>query len=99
MNRHRQRLFFCVLWLLASAAACSQTPEVPEDAKLLYYGPVSTPNQISDILPLDPQDPPRQVYVYDDSTHGVVAVRTVDAHHRDLNFTWILGHQYRVYLD
>jgi len=37
------------------------------------------------------------VYVYDDSAGKVVAVRTVDGHHRDLNFSWVEGQRYRIY--
>ena len=97
MNGRRAWLVICVPWLLASLSACQQTPEVPDEAKLLYYGPVDNSDQISGILPLEESDSGRQVYVYDDSTHQVVAVRTVDGHHRDLNFIWVQGHQYRVY--
>jgi hypothetical protein len=94
-----RRVVFCVVCVLAGLSACQQTPDVPDDAKLLYYGPVTNGDQISSILPMDPRDPARQVYVYDDSSGKVVAVRTVDAAHRDLNFTWVSGHRYRVYLD
>jgi hypothetical protein len=92
-----RRMVICLLGLLALLGACQMAPDVPEDAKLLYYGPVDNSAQISGILPLEQGDPGRQVYVYDDMTHEVVAVRTVDASHRDLNFSWVQGHRYRVY--
>jgi hypothetical protein len=91
------RIVVCILGLLAPLSACQQSPQVPEDAKLLYFGPVTRATQIDEVLPLEKDDPPRQVYVYDDTTGKVVAVRTVDAQHRDLNFQWIPAHQYRVY--
>jgi hypothetical protein len=97
MKRSRARFLICILGLLTPLSACQQTPEVPDDAKLLYYGPVTSNGQITGILPMDESDNARQVYVYDDTTGKVVAVRTVDGHHRDLNYSWIPGHQYRVY--
>jgi len=97
MNVRRAWVVICLSWLLASLSACQQAPDVPDEAKLLYYGPVDNSEQISGILPLDQEDTGRQVYVYDDTTHEVVAVRTVDGRHRDLNFTWVQGHRYRVY--
>jgi hypothetical protein len=90
-----RRMVIYVIGLLASLCACQV--DVPEDAKLLYYGPVDNSSQINGILPLEQGDPARQVYVYDDTTHGVVAVRTVDAGHRDLNIVWVPGHKYRIY--
>jgi hypothetical protein len=92
-----RRVVIYVLGLLALLSSCQQPLDVPDEAKLLYYGPVENSGQISGILPLEQGDPARQVYVYDDTTHGVVAVRTVDAGHRDLNFSWVQGHRYRVY--
>ena len=92
-----RRMVICVLGLLACLSACQQTPDVPDEAKLLYYGPVENSGQISGILPLEQGDAARQVYVYDDLTGKVVAVRTVDAGHRDLNFEWVQGHRYRIY--
>lgn len=92
-------MFICLLGLLTALSACQQTPEVPDDAKLLYYGPVGNSDQIAQTFHLDPEDPARQIYVYDETLRKVVAVRTVDAHNHDLNFNWISGHQYRVYMD
>jgi hypothetical protein len=97
MNGRRAWLVICLSCLLGSLSACQQTPDVPDEAKLLYYGPVASSTQISGILPMDESDAGRQVYIYDETTHKVVAVRTVDGHHRDLNFSWVQGHQYRVY--
>jgi hypothetical protein len=99
MTGRRIHLLICILGLLAPLSACQQTPEVPDEAKLLYYGPVQNSAQITGILPLDENDYARQVYVYDDTTGKVVAVRTVDGKHRDLNFAWISGHQYRIYFN
>src|SRR5271170_6189853 len=92
-----RRMVICLSGLLALLSACQMAPGVPDEAKLLYYGPVDNSGQISGILPIEQGDPARQVYVYDDTTHEVVAVRTVDAGHRDLNFSWVQGHRYRVY--
>jgi len=92
-----RRMVICLLGLAALLCACQMPVDVPDDAKLLYYGPVDNSRQISGILPLEKDEPGRQVYVYDDTTHVVVAVRTVDADHRDLNIVWVQGHQYRVY--
>jgi len=97
MNSGRTRIIICILGLLAPLSACQQAPEVPEDAKLLYFGPVNHPDEIASMLPLDKDDPPRQVYIYDETTGKTVAVRTVDAGHRDLNYQWVSTHQYRVY--
>jgi hypothetical protein len=92
-----RRVVIYVVGLLALLCACQQSPDLPDEAKLLYYGPVDNSGQISGILPLEQGDPARQVYVYDDTMGKVVAVRTVDAGHRDLNFSWVQGHRYRVY--
>ncbi|MGD0769352.1 MAG: hypothetical protein ABSB42_14310 [Tepidisphaeraceae bacterium] len=97
MNGNRVRSFICAVGLLASLSACQQTPDVPENARLLYYGPVEKPDQINGILSMDEIDSAHQVYVYDDSAGKVVAVRTVDGHHRDLNFSWVEGQRYRIY--
>ena len=86
--------FICAFVLLAACA-----PSVPEDARLLYYGEVTDPQQITDVLPMDEiADSPRQVYISDDSK--VIAVRTLDAKHHDLNLniSWQPGHKYRVYI-
>jgi hypothetical protein len=95
----RSRMVICVLGLLMGLCACQEMVDVPGDAKLLYYGPVDSSSEISRILPMEDGDTGRQVYVYDETTHGVVAVRTVDGRHRDLNFVWVQGHQYRVYFN
>jgi hypothetical protein len=85
--------------LLSSAllAGCQVSPDVPDDAKLLYYGPVDQGTSIAQIIPMEKGDSPRQVYVYDDTTGKVVAVRTVDFDHRDLAFQWKPNHEYRIY--
>jgi hypothetical protein len=96
----RTRVLICLLGMLAPLAACQMFgPQVPDDARLLYFGPVEKSEQISSILPMDVSEVPRQIYIYDDTAGKVVAVRTVDGHHRDLNFSWIPGHQYRVYFE
>ena len=65
---------------------------------LLYYGTVDSSQQITQILPMDEiNDAPHQVYIYDDKTNKVVAVRTLDAKHHDFNFPWEPLHKYRVY--
>jgi hypothetical protein len=96
MKGHRSWAFICAFALLA---ACKLPPDVPEDARLLYYGPVNDSKQINDILSSDEiNDSPHQVYVYDDEAGKVVEVRTIDAKHRELNISWLPGHRYRVYI-
>ena len=86
----------CALVLLAS---CQLPIQVPEEARLLYFGPVTDAKQIDQVLPTDElEDSPRQIYLYDEDLKKVVAVRTVDAKHRDLDFVWDPTHRYRVYI-
>jgi hypothetical protein len=96
MKSHRAWAFICAFVLLAPLAACG--PQVPEDARLLYYGTVDSSQQITQILPMDElNDSPHQVYIYDEKVNKVVAVRTLDVKHHDLNFFWETEHKYRVY--
>ena len=96
MKSCRSWVFICALvWL----AACQLPIQVPEEARLLYFGPVTDEKQIDHVLPTDElEDSPRQVYLYDEDLKKVVAVRTVDGKHRDLDFPWIPEHRYRVYI-
>ena len=95
MQFRRAWLFICLLF--GSLLACQQNLAVPDDATLVYYGPVTTSTQIGGMLPMDQEDLNRQVYVYDDNLGKIVAVRTVDGQHRDVNFQWVQGHRYRIY--
>jgi hypothetical protein len=97
MTGRRLRMVICVVGLMSPLWACQQTPSVPDDAQLLYYGPVENSRQISGILPIDENDSARQVYLYDETLGRVVAVRTVDGQHKDMSFAWVQGHKYRVY--
>jgi hypothetical protein len=100
MNKRGLLLAVCASVLAAAAlCGCSSSPDVPEDSRLLFYGPVDHPDDIQAMLPVDEGMPARSVYIYDDDDGKVVAVRTVDAHHRDLNFVWRSDHKYRIYIN
>jgi hypothetical protein len=98
MKFHRSRAFICAVLLLAPLAACHMAPDVPEDAKLLYYGPVTDSHEVEGLLQQQDWDSSHQIYVFDDKEGKVVEVRTVDAKHQQLNIDWQPGRKYRIYI-
>jgi hypothetical protein len=98
MRDRRIGAFICAVVLLAPLAACHMAPDVPEDAKLIYYGPVTDSQQVESLLQLDQNDSAHQVYVFDDKEGKVVEVRTVDEKHQKLNISWQPDRKYRIYV-
>lgn len=98
MNKRGLLTAVCASLLAAGLCACGTTPDVPGDAKLMYYGPVSHPETLESMMPVTEEGGPLEVYIYDDTDQKVVAVRTIDSHHRDLDFVWRSDHQYRIYV-